>query len=98
DWSSDVCSSDLWMMGNAEEAAKLAMKRAIDGQNPEINKEIITLRNNASVSDYTQIHGLGALHVESLQAAADAYYKLGLIGQQLDIESVVAKDLLPKLK
>lgn len=87
-----------WMMGNAEEAAKLAVKRAIDGQNPEINKEIITLRNNASVSDYTMTHGLGALHVESLQEAADAYYKLGLIGQQLDIESVVGKDLLPKVK
>lgn len=82
-----------WMMQEPEAAAELAVRRAIDGQNPDINLEIIRLRNRASVSTYTQAHGLGALDLASLQAAADAYHRLGLIAQPLDLAAHVAVDL-----
>lgn len=84
-----------WMLKEPERAAQLAVKRAIDGQNAALNAEIIALRNQASVSELTQKQGLGTLNLETLQAAADAYYKLGLIGQRITIRDVVATDLLP---
>jgi len=87
-----------WMMAEPERAAELAVRRAIDGQDPDLNTEIITLRNLSSVSELTQQRGLGTLDVESLQAAADAYFKLGLISRQLTISEVVATDLLPDTK
>lgn len=83
-----------WMLNEPEEAASLAVRRAIDGQNPELNLEIIRLRNRASVSAFTKEHGLGAVDVRSLQAAADAYLKLGLISRALDLQKNVATDLL----
>ena len=67
------------MIANPEEAAQLAAKRAIDGTDPAINLEIIRLRNASSVSAVTQKSGLGAFDLASLQKAADAYRKLGLI-------------------
>src|SRR5690349_15137700 len=60
-----------WMMSRPEEAAQLAVKRAIDGTDPGLNLDIIKLRNASSVSAFTRRHGLGALDVASLQAAAD---------------------------
>src|SRR5690606_31798495 len=43
-----------WMMAEPERAAELAVRRAIDGQDPDLNTEIITLRNLSSVSELTQ--------------------------------------------
>lgn len=83
-----------WMLHEPQEAASLAVRRAIDGQNPELNLEIIQLRNRASVSAHTEKHGLGSLDVASLQAAADAYHRLGLISRPLDMQQLVAIDLL----
>lgn len=83
-----------WMIAQPEAAAQLAVKRAIDGQNPEVNAQIIALRNRASVSPFTEQHGLGALDAISLQAAADAYHTLGLISRPLDISKLIATDLL----
>src|SRR5574343_431085 len=68
-----------WMMANPQEAARLAVKRAIDGQNEAINLEVIKLRNLSSVSPLTQQKGLGALDVEALQKGADVWKKIGLI-------------------
>lgn len=87
-----------WMMSEPERAAELAVKRAIDGQDSDLNAEIIAIRNRASVSERTQQQGLGALDLESLQAAADAYFQLGLINSKLTISEVVAADLLPDTK
>ena len=84
-----------WMMQRPEEAAQLAVKRAIDGTDPALNLEIIRLRNAASVSDLTRRSGLGAMDVASLQAAADTYRKLGLISRPLDVAGSVSQDLLP---
>jgi len=83
-----------WMMRQPDEAAQLAAKRAIDGTDPGLALGIIKLRNAASVSDLTRRSGLGSMDVASLQAAADAYRKLGLITKPLDVRKVVSPDLL----
>ena len=88
-------SSVQWMIDKPEDAAQLAVKRAIDGQDPALNLETIMLRNRSSVSDLTQRRGLGTLDLDSLQAAADAYRKLGLINKAITVRDVVATDLLP---
>ena len=88
----------LWMMTRPEEAAQLATKRAIDGTDVTMNLEIIKLRNASGVSDLTRKNGLGSLNVASLQQAADAYRKLGLVQNPIDVSKVVSDDLLPGRK
>lgn len=87
--------SAAWMIASPQEAARLAVKRAIDGQNEAINLEVIKLRNASSVSPLTQQKGLGAIDVETLQKGADAWKKIGLIQRELKMSEVVATDLLP---
>jgi NitT/TauT family transport system substrate-binding protein len=84
-----------WMIANPEEAAQLAAKHAIDGTDPAMNLEIIRLRNASSVSATTQKNGLGAFDLVSLQQAADAYRKHGLIQREIKVPDVVSQDLLP---
>ena len=84
-----------WMMAEPVEAAQLAVKRAIDGSDPQLNLELIKLRNASSVSALTRDKGLGTLELASLQKAADVYRQLGLVQQPLDMTQVVAADLLP---
>ncbi|MCX7272638.1 MAG: ABC transporter substrate-binding protein [Burkholderiales bacterium] len=84
-----------WMIAEPAEAAKLAVRRAIDGSDPQLNLELIRLRNAASVSALTREKGLGAIDLASLQKAADVYRQLGLVRQALDMAQVVATDLLP---
>jgi NitT/TauT family transport system substrate-binding protein len=85
-----------WMISDPERAAQLAVRRAIDGQDPALNAEIIAIRNRASVSDLTRRLGLGVLNLDTLQAAADAYLKLDLISRPITIRDVVAVDLIPR--
>jgi NitT/TauT family transport system substrate-binding protein len=87
--------SAAWMIANPQEAAKLAVKRAIDGQNEAINLEVIKLRNLSAVSPLTQKQGLGAIDIETLQKGADAWKKIGLIQRELKMKDVVSADLLP---
>jgi NitT/TauT family transport system substrate-binding protein len=87
--------SAAWMIKNPDEAATLAVKRAIDGKNPAMNREIIELRNRSSVSELTRQKGLGALDVAMFQKAADTYKRLGLIKQGILANEVVVSDLLP---
>ncbi|MDW5442178.1 ABC transporter substrate-binding protein [Polaromonas sp. SM01] len=87
--------SMAWMIANPDEAAALAAKRAIDGKNPAINREVIQLRNLASVSATTQARGLGALDMAMFQKAADSYKKLGLIQRDVKASDVIMQDLLP---
>ncbi|MFY8104237.1 MAG: ABC transporter substrate-binding protein [Ramlibacter sp.] len=84
-----------WMIASPEEAARLAVKRAIDGSDPALNLDVIRLRNASTVSPLTQRLGLGAMDLPSLQAAADAYRKLGLIERPIRMADVVVGDLLP---
>jgi NitT/TauT family transport system substrate-binding protein len=87
--------SMAWMIANPDEAAALAVKRAIDGKNPAINRVVIQLRNLASVSATTQARGLGALDMAMFQQAADSYKKLGMIQRDIKVSDVLAQDLLP---
>lgn len=84
-----------WMIAQPQEAAALAVKRAINGQNEAVNLEVIKLRNASSVSPLTQQKGLGAIDVDMLQKGADAWKKIGLIQRELKMKDVVSSDLLP---
>jgi NitT/TauT family transport system substrate-binding protein len=87
--------SAAWMIANPDEAATLAVKRAIDGTDRATNLDVIRLRNAASVSAATNRSGLGSFDLDALQKAADAYRKLGLIEHDVKVSDVVATDLLP---
>jgi NitT/TauT family transport system substrate-binding protein len=87
--------SAAWMLAKPDEAAQLATTRAIDGSDPAMNLEIVRARNAASVSAATDKGGLGAFDLASLQKAADAYKKLGLIQRDIKVNDVVGQDLLP---
>ncbi len=84
-----------WMIAQPQEAAALAVKRAINGQNEAVNLEVIKLRNATSVSTLTQKQGLGAIDVDMLQKGAEAWKKIGLIQLELKMKDVVSSDLLP---
>ncbi|MDI9331209.1 MAG: ABC transporter substrate-binding protein [Alphaproteobacteria bacterium] len=84
-----------WSLAQPEQAAWVAQKKAIDGQNLELNREIVRLRNLSSVSAYTQRHGLGAVDIDALQKGAQAYQAVGLIARAPDMKTVVATDVLP---
>ncbi|GAA0317739.1 ABC transporter substrate-binding protein [Bacillus carboniphilus] len=86
-------NSAEWMIDQPEEAAALAVEYAIDGKDEAHNLEIIKLRNLASMSEETKVDGLGTINVELLQQGADAYKKLGLIENELDLSSVVSESL-----
>ena len=88
--------SAAWMIKNPDEAAALAVNRAIDGKNQAINREVILLRNLSSVSTTTNAHGLGAFDMAVLQKAADTYKKLGMIQRDIKVSDVVQQDLLPQ--
>lgn len=90
--------SMLWMIAQPQEAAALAVKRAINGQNEAVNLDVIKLRNASSVSPLTQKNGLGAIDVDMLQKGADAWKKIGLIQRELKMKDVVSSDLLPGRK
>ena len=87
-----------WMIASPEEAARLAVKHAIDGQNPAINLEVIKLRNQSSVSTLTQKNGLGTFDMTSFQKGAQAYKAFGLIQREIKVTDVVSQDLLPGRK
>jgi NitT/TauT family transport system substrate-binding protein len=87
-----------WMIAAPEEAARLAVKHAIDGQNPAINLEVIKLRNQSSVSTLTQKNGLGTFDMVSFQKGAQAYKAFGLIQRDIKVADVVSQDLLPGRK
>ncbi len=90
--------SMLWMLTQPQEAAALAVKRAINGQNEAVNLEVIKLRNASSISPLTQKNGLGAIDVDMLQKGADAWKKIGLVQRELKMKDVVSSDLLPAKK
>ena len=84
-----------WMIQQPEEAAALAVRRAIDGKDAAVNLDVIRLRNLASVSATTQKKGLGAFDMDVLQKAADTYLALGLVQRAIKVSDVVSQDLLP---
>jgi NitT/TauT family transport system substrate-binding protein len=87
--------SAQWMIDQPEEAAKLAVTRAINGRDEAVNLAIIKLRNASSQSETTRAKGLGHFDLDVLQQGADAYLANGLIKARLDMDQVVKTDLLP---
>ena len=87
--------SAQWMMRTPEEAARLATRVAIDGQNEAINLEVIKLRNASSVSGLTQKKGLGSLDTAMLQRGLKVYRDLGVLSREIAVSSIVGADLLP---
>ena len=87
-----------WMMRSPQEAAKLAVKFALDGQNETANLEVIKLRNATSVSPVTQQKGLGAFDMNVIQKGANAYKAFGLIQSDIKVTDVISQDLLPGKK
>ena len=87
-----------WMMRSPQEAAKLAVKFALDGQNEAANLEVIKLRNATSVSPVTQQKGLGAFDMNVIQKGANAYKAFGLIQRDIKVTDVISQDLLPGKK
>lgn len=88
--------SAQWMIDQPEEAARIAVKRAINGKDPAVNLAIIRIRNASSVSETTKRKGLGAFDTDLLQKGADSFRALGLIKRKIDVSAVVRSDLLPK--
>lgn len=87
--------SAAWMIDHPDEAAQLATKRAIDGTDPAMNLGVIKLRNASAQSEFTRRHGLGAMDLASLQKAADAYRKLGVIEHPIKVSDITSEELLP---
>ncbi len=90
--------SAAWMIAHPEEAATLAMKRAIDGTRRDINLEVIRLRNAASLPTTQGKAGapaLGGFDMAALQKGADTYRALGMVQRQINVADVVDTSLLP---
>ncbi len=87
-----------WMMRSPQEAAKLAVKFALDGQNEAANLEVIKMRNASSISSTTQQKGLGAFDMTVIQKGANAYKAFGLIQRDVKVADVISQDLLPSKK
>ena len=87
--------SALWMQRQPEEAARLAVRHAIDGQNEATNLEVIKLRNASSTSPLTQRQGPGAIDTAMLQKGVQAYRALGVLSRDIPVADFVATDLLP---
>ena len=58
--------SAAWMIAEPEEAAKIAIKRSINGRNEAVNLAIIKIRNISSQSETTRSKGLGHFDVDLL--------------------------------
>ncbi|MBP2301758.1 ABC transporter substrate-binding protein [Azospirillum picis] len=87
--------SAAWMIAQPEEAARIAVTRAINGRDEATNLAIITLRNASSQSETTRATGLGSFDPALMQQGADSFRQLGLIAGPIDIAKVVATDLIP---
>jgi len=88
--------SAAWMIAEPEAAAKIAIKRSINGRNEAVNLAIIKIRNISSQSETTRSKGLGHFDVDLLQKGAETFKGLGLIKANLDMSKVIKTDLIPK--
>jgi len=88
--------SAQWMIDAPENAARIAVTRAINGRDEAVNLEIIKLRNLSAQSQTTRTKGLGHFDLEVLQDGADAFFEFGLISSEIDMDQVVKHDLIPE--
>ncbi len=87
-------ASAQWMIDSPAEAARLATRYAIDGQDEALNLEIIELRNRSAQSAYTRRHGLGAIDDAMMRKAIDAYRGIGVLHRDLNVADIVDHGLL----
>ena len=88
--------SAAWMIAEPEVAAKIAIKRSINGRDEAINLAIIKIRNISAQSATTRSKGLGHFDIDLLQKGAETFKGLGLIKANLTMSSVIKSDLIPK--
>ncbi|MFT5967158.1 MAG: NitT/TauT family transport system substrate-binding protein [Yoonia sp.] len=88
--------SAAWMIVEPEEAAEIAIDRAINGRDEAVNLEIIKIRNISAQSETTDALGLGHFDLDVLQQGADAYLTHGLVDTRLDMSQVIKSDLIPE--
>ncbi|SDB74235.1 ABC transporter substrate-binding protein [Belnapia rosea] len=88
--------SARWMIDRPDEAARLAVTRAINGRDEAMNREIIDLRNASSISETTRRDGLGHFDLGVMQRGADMMHELGLIRNRIDVSAVIRPELLPR--
>ena len=86
--------SAAWMIAEPEEAAEIAIDRAINGRDEAVNLEIIKIRNISAQSETTDALGLGHFDLDVLQQGADAYLTHGLVDTRLDMSQVIKSDLI----
>ncbi len=82
-----------WMLDNPQQAAELARKYAIDGQDAARNLGIIELRNASTVNDDTRVRGLGWFNLDVLRQVERALFDLGLIENRVNVKDVFTNDL-----
>ncbi|MCT2536750.1 ABC transporter substrate-binding protein [Aquibacillus koreensis] len=86
-----------YVMENPEEAAKVAVDTAIDGQDEERNVEIIKIRNATSMNEEMKEKGLGWLNVDLLNEVEQTYIDMGLLQGPVGIEEMVTNELVEEL-
>lgn len=90
--------SAAWMIAEPDEAAAVASRRAIDGTDRALSREIIGLRNAAALAPAGAdgiAPPLGAFDMTLWQQGADAYRDLGLIQRSINVRDVLDASLLP---
>lgn len=83
-----------WMIDKPQEAAELAKKHTMNGKDPKINLEIIKIRNDSSVNNTTEQHGLGVFDLDLLVKVEQTFRDLGLIKSRLDMKRIFTNDLV----
>ena len=81
-----------------EEAAKIAVEKAIDGVDEARNLEIIKIRNATSANEEMKEKGLGWLNMEILKQVEETYVQMGLLKVPVGIESLATNELVEQLK
>jgi NitT/TauT family transport system substrate-binding protein len=87
-----------YMMENPGEAAKVAVGKAIDGQDEERNVEIIKIRNATSINEEMKEKGLGWLNVELLNKVEQTYVDMGLLEGRVGMENIITNELVEELE
>ena len=81
-----------------DEAAEIAVSRALDGQDQARNEAIIKIRNRTSVNEQMKKKGLGWLDVDLFKTVEEAYVNTGLLKEKVGIENMVTNEWVGELQ
>lgn len=82
-----------YVIDNPEEAVEITS--AIEGVSREHAEWRIPVQNTLSVSAETEVHGLGYMDLEKVQAMIDFLYEYGQIERSFDASEVIDNSFLP---